>query len=275
MSMKLSPRLLSVVLSVCVTASFTAAAQTPRENLVVLAAGSLRAAMEDLARAFEQEAPVTVTLRFGPSGLLKERIEAGENAQVFASANMNHPQALLAAGKAHSVRPFARNRLCALGGRGAALQAQTLVQQLLDSRLRVGISTPRADPAGDYAFQLFDNIETSGAAGKGSASALKAKALQLAGGPNSPQPTAGRNLYGQLMDEGRADVFITYCTNAVEAKQQVPALPVLELPDAINVSAVYGMALVQATAPGAQAFVDFVTGPQGQQRLRTHGFSAP
>ncbi len=256
-------------------ASATVHAQDNRQNLVVFAAGSLRAAMNDLARAFEREVPAAVTLTLGPSGLLKERIEKGEAAQVFASANMNHPQALLAAGKATSVRPFARNALCALGGKGSSLQSQTLVQYLLDAQVRVGISTPRADPAGDYAFQLFERIESTGAAGSGSAAVLKAKALQLTGGPNSPQPPAGRSLYGLLMEEGRADVFITYCTGALEAQQQVPSLQVLAIPDAINVSAVYGIALVQPATPVAQAFVDFVTGPQGQKLLGARGFSAP
>jgi ABC-type molybdate transport system substrate-binding protein len=36
-------------------------------------------------------------LTFGASGLLKDRIQAGERADVFASANMEHPQALACA----------------------------------------------------------------------------------------------------------------------------------------------------------------------------------
>jgi molybdate transport system substrate-binding protein len=66
----------------------------------VLAAGSLRAAMTDSAAAFEAAQPgVKVRLGFGASGLLKDRVAAGEAADVFASANMTHPEALAAAGK--------------------------------------------------------------------------------------------------------------------------------------------------------------------------------
>lgn len=256
--------------------STTAAmAQTARAELAVYAAGSLRAALTDLARAFERETPATVKLTLGPSGLLKDRIEGGEAAQVFASANMNHPDALRASGKAEAVRPFARNALCALASSTFALQGRTLAQRLLDNDVRVGTSTPRADPSGDYAFQMFERIESSGAAGAGSAAALKAKALQLTGGPSSPQPPAGRNLYGMLVDEGKADVFITYCTNAAEAKQQFPSLQVLTIADTINVAAVYGIATVRPESPAARSFVDFVTGPQGQKILGTYGFSAP
>lgn len=156
-----------------------------------------------------------------------------------------------------------------------SLRGKALAQRLLDSDIRVGTSTPRADPSGDYAFQMFERIESSGAAGAGSAAALKAKALQLTGGLNSPQPPAGRSLYGMLVDEGKADVFITYCTNAAEAKQQFTSLQVLAIPDAINVSAVYGMATVQPAGPSAKAFVDFVISPIGQKILETYGFSAP
>lgn len=252
-----------------------ATAQTARDDLAVYAAGSLRAAMTDLGRAFERENPTTVKLTFGASGLLKDRIEGGEAAQVFASANMSHPKALRGSGRAEAVRPFARNALCALASSAFSLQGKLLAQRLLDSDVRVGTSTPRADPSGDYAFQMFERIESSGTAGAGAAAALKTKAQQLTGGPNSPPPPAGRNLYGMLVDEGKADVFITYCTNAAEAKQQLTSLQVLAIPDAINVSALYGIATLRPAGPTARAFVDFVTSPAGQKILGTFGFSAP
>jgi ABC-type molybdate transport system substrate-binding protein len=255
--------------------STAATAQTAREDLAVYAAGSLRAAMTDLARAFERETPTTVKLTLGPSGLLKDRIEGGEAAQVFASANMNHPEALRSSGRADDVRPFARNALCALASSAFSLKGKTVAQRLLDSDVRVGTSTPRADPSGDYAMQMFERIESSGAAGAGSAATLKAKAMQLTGGPNSPQPPAGRNFYGMLVDEGKVDVFITYCTNAAEAKLQSTSLQVVALPDAINVSAVYGIATVRPAGPAAKAFVNFVTSSSGQKVLAAYGFSAP
>ena len=40
-----------------------------------------------------------VELEFGASGLLRERLEQGEAADVFASANMEHPEALSRSGK--------------------------------------------------------------------------------------------------------------------------------------------------------------------------------
>lgn len=267
-------RTLASALTMSLVAGCAGTAPAPAP-LSVYAAGSLRAAMTDLARAFERQGGAPVRLTFGASGLLKDRIEAGEPAQVFASANMTHPEALRAAGKADAVVAFTRNALCLLARPGFSLQGKSLAQRLLDADVRVGTSTPRADPSGDYAFQMFERIESTGAAAAGSAAALKAKALQLTGGPNSPPPPAGRNVYGMLVAEGQADVFVTYCTNATQARREVATLQVLPVPDAINVSATYGIANVRPWAASARAFVDFVLGTKGQAILRGYGFSAP
>ena len=120
--------------------SLASAAEEPAVK--VLAAGSLRAALTDAARAFEAAAPGRrVELGFGASGLLKDRLLGGERADVFASANMEHPQALAAAGRAAAPQAFARNKLCALGAARFEATPQTLVDRLLDPAVRVGTST--------------------------------------------------------------------------------------------------------------------------------------
>ena len=250
--------------------------RTPqRPAIAVYAAGSLRAALTEVAAAFEACAAWPVRLTFGASGLLRDRLVGGEAAQVFASANMEHPQALSALGRAEAVSPFARNALCVLAAPGFSLQGKTLAQRLLDPDVRLGTSTPRADPSGDYAFELFDRIERTGAAGPGSAAALKARARQLTGGPTSPPPPPGRNVYGMLVAEGHADAFVTYCTNAVAARREQPQLQTLSVPTTINVTALYGMALLKPVSEEARAFLDFLLSPTGQTVLGAHGFDTP
>ncbi len=240
----------------------------------VLAAGSLRAALTDAARAFEATAPGRrVELGFGASGLLKDRLVGGERADVFASANMEHPQALAAAGKAAAPQAFARNQLCALGAAGFRATPETLVERLLEPSVRVGTSTPKADPAGDYAFAMFERIEQSGRAG--AYRLLSEKALQLTGGPNSPPPPKDRSAYGALMAAGQADVFLTYCTNVVVAQREEPTLVRVEVPEAVNVSARYGVTVLNDAAEPARAFVQFLLSPAGQAVLARHGFAAP
>jgi ABC-type molybdate transport system substrate-binding protein len=248
-----------------------AQAQAP---VAVYAAGSLRAALTELGVAFEKTQGTPVKLTFGASGLLKDRLAGGEAADVFASANMDHPQALLQAGRAQRVQPFARNAMCALATPAFSLQGKPLAQRLLDADVKLGISTPKADPAGDYAWQLFERIEATGAGAPGSAEALKKRALQLTGGPASPPPPVGRNVYGVLVAQAQADVFITYCTNGAVARREEPTLQVLPVPEAYNVSALYGMALM-GSRPAAAAFIDFVLSPAGQAVLASHGFGKP
>lgn len=245
-------------------------------QLTVYAAGSLKGALTGIAQDYEAAPGGTkVKLVFGASGLLRDRLQRGEAADVFASANMEHPQSLAAAGKARAAVRFTRNRLCVLASPGFSLQGRELVERLLDPQVRVGTSTPKADPAGDYAFALFDRVEASGAAPAGSAAALKAKALQLTGGPNSPPPPADRSAYGALMAAGQADVFLTYCTNVQTARAEVPGLQVLEIPERINVAADYGTTVLEPASPAALRFAEYLLSPPAQQRLRTLGFAAP
>jgi ABC-type molybdate transport system substrate-binding protein len=254
-----------------------AQAPTGADEMVVFAAGSLRAALTETAASFERAASGRkVRLVFGASGLLAERIRNGERADVFASANMEHPQSLLAAGRAERVQAFARNALCALAAPRAALTSQNLVERMLDPAIKLGTSTPKADPSGDYAFELFARIEQAEpVARRGVRAALEAKALQLTGGPNSPPPPTDRNVYGVLVASGQADVFITYCTNATLATREQPALQVIDVPEAINVGASYGVARLKGAPATADDFVAHLLGTEGQAVLRRHGFLRP
>lgn len=248
------------------------------ETVFVYAAGSLRAPLTQLVREFEtSKAGVKVELFFGASGLLKDRITAQTSAEakpahVFASANMEHPQALAATGRFMPERRFARNALCALTAMSMDVREDNLVSVLLNPNIKVGISTPRADPSGDYTWQMFERIEATGAGPQGSANALKAKALQLTGGPNSPPPPADRNVYGVLASNGQADIFITYCTNAAIARAEVPNLRIVPIAAAMNVSADYGMTVARNATAAAQAFAEYVLSSVGQAALQRAGF---
>ncbi len=267
----------TTVLTALVAAAFgadAASAQAPAP-LAVYAAGSLRAALNEVAADFEKSGSGPVRLTYGASGLLRDRIASGEAAQVFASANMEHPRSLALSGKAEPVRAFARNTLCVLAAPGFSLQGKSLAQRLLDSDVKLATSTPKADPSGDYAFEMFDRIEATGAAGVGSAATLKARALQLTGGPGSPPPPANRSVYGDMVAGGQADAFVTYCTNAAQARREQPQLQILAVPDALNVAARYGVVLMQPVTGTARDFVAYLLSAPGQAVLANHGFSAP
>ena len=130
------------------------------ETIHLHAAGSLKAALTDVAKSYEAKSGNKVEGKFGPSGLLKNEIAGGAKADVFASANMEHPQALHDAGKSGAVILFARNKLCALVKPGMKVTGDNLLAQMLDPNVKLGTSTPKADPSGDYAFESFHKAES-------------------------------------------------------------------------------------------------------------------
>lgn len=264
-----------MVLSGCATQQAATPAQPAvavGDPVQVYAAGSLRDALTEIARDHEARTGQKVVLTFAASGLLRERIEQGAPAQVFASADTKHPQRLANQGQWQAPVVFTRNTLCALAQGAVAVTSDTLLGTMLQPQVRLGISTPKADPAGDYAWALFQKAE---ALQPGATARLEAKALQLTGGANSAQAPAGRNTYAWVMEQNRADVFLTYCTNAVAARAEVPSLQVVAVPEALQVGAAYGLT-VRAGAPAqAQAFAQAVLQPPAQAVLRRLGFAAP
>jgi ABC-type molybdate transport system substrate-binding protein len=238
-------------------------------TVILHAAGSLRGALTDLSNAYEKLTGVKVVPKWGPSGLLRDEIAKGAKADVFASANMEHPEQLAKAGKAGPVMRFARNTICALVRPGLDVTSTTLLARMLDPEVRLGTSTPKADPSGDYAFEVFRKAESLQA---GANAALVAKALQLTGGPNSPAPPADRSLYGALVAAGQADIFLVYCTAAMVAQRENPGQRMIALPAELAVGADYGLTVIEGSSVAAKDFAAFILSPQGQRILLDHGF---
>jgi molybdate transport system substrate-binding protein len=228
--------------------------------------------LTEVAAGFEAASGVKVQAKFGPSGTLKDEIAGGDRAEVFASANMEHPQALAAAKKSGPVVLFARNQLCALVRPGLAVETATLLDRMLDPNVKLGTSTPRADPSGDYAWEVFRKADKLR---PGAFATLERKALQFVGGPNAPTAPPGRTVYGVLIAEGKADIFLTYCTNATAVKTEVSGAQVVALPDELAVGADYGLTVIASASPAAYQFAMFILSVDGQRALAKHGFAAP
>jgi ABC-type molybdate transport system substrate-binding protein len=143
---------------------------------------------------------------------------------------------------------------------------------MLDAGLRLGTSTPRADPSGDYAFEVFSKAEHLHT---GARTRLETKALLLTGGPDSASAPAGRNVYGWHVAEGHADIFLTYRTNALAAQEQNAGLVIVPLPEALTVGARYGLTVIEPAKTAAQRLAGFILSPRGQDGLRRHGFAPP
>jgi ABC-type molybdate transport system substrate-binding protein len=184
---------------------------------------------------------------------------------------MTHPQALTAAGRSGPTVMFARNRLCALVRPGLAVTSESLLDRILDAQIRLGISTPKADPSGDYAWEVFRKAE---AISPGSYATLDKKALKLTGGPASPPPP-GRSVYGALVAGRQADIFLAYRTNALVVMRENAGQQTVPLPAALAVGADYGLTVMRDAPAVAQRLADHILSADGQRVLAQHGFDPP
>ncbi|MGD0429665.1 MAG: substrate-binding domain-containing protein [Acetobacteraceae bacterium] len=238
------------------------------DQLRIYAAGSLTAAFTGIIQAFPAPANSIAPPIFGPSGLLRERIEHGEPAGLLASADMEQPRILARESSDRAVVMFTRNRLCALGRARLGLTQDNLLDRLLDPTVRLATSTPHADPAGDYTWAVFARAE---AVHPGAQAMLEAKALQLFGGPNTPPLVPGHGAAQGIFLTDRADVMLSYCSGIGPVVRDIPGLTSVRLPPALTVGPAYGL-IVLSDDPLAARFALFVLSEQGQAILLQHGF---
>lgn len=262
----------SLIVGLVLMAGLATSPTRAQEPVLLHAAGSLRAALTEVTQAFTAQSGLAVKPAFGASGLLRERIAKGEAAEVFASADLGNPRALTKEGRSGPVVLFARNELCAFVRPEVAVTPETLLERMLDANLKLGTSTPRADPSGDYAFQVFARAE---AVKPGARAALEAKALQLTGGPGSAPAPDGLNVYGHNLASGAADIFLAYCTNAAPIAKEQTGIRLVRLPPELAVGAEYGLAVMNGASPNAGRLAMFILSQEGQAILARHGFAAP
>ncbi len=235
--------------------------------LRVYAAGSLTGAFNVLLQAFGTPPGAAARPTYGPSGVLRERLERGEPADLFASADMGQPQRLADAGRGTPVVLFARNRMCALGRGNLGLTPANLLDRLLDPAVKLATSTPGADPGGDYALAVFARAEQ---VRPGARATLEGKAQQLVGGPSMAPLVPGQGPSEGVFLSGRADVMLGYCSGADALRRAVPDLAAVPLPAELEVGPEYGMTVL-STNPAAARFALFVVSGPGQAILARHG----
>jgi ABC-type molybdate transport system substrate-binding protein len=90
------------------------------EELRVLATGSLGEVMGEVGERYRAATGTTITTEFGPSGLLRERIEKDERTDLLASADMCHPLKLLQDGRVIRVAISPAARFAGSPCRGSA-----------------------------------------------------------------------------------------------------------------------------------------------------------
>jgi ABC-type molybdate transport system substrate-binding protein len=260
---------LLVVLAVVLPTFFPAAASAQDNGLVLYGAGSLREAMTDMAALFTRERGIAVQTQFGASGRMRERIEAGDRVDVFASADIGHAAKLVADGKASVMAMFARNDLCLLApaSRVSAGSAGAL-DALLRDGVRIGVSPAKIDPLGDYTVQLFDVADKIKA---GSGAVLRNRAVVIDNPPGAAPPQSGDYTLDALR-AGRIDLAIVYCSGKARLARLDPTLSMVAFPPELTVGPQYGLAVMKTAKPEAMLLALTILSPPGQKILATNGF---
>jgi molybdate transport system substrate-binding protein len=222
-------------------------------ELVVFAAASLTDAFDEVGAAFVEANPdVEVVVNHAGSQTLASQIGDGAPADVFASADTAHMEAVAAGGHlAGEADGFATNRLEIAVEAGNPLGIGGLAD-LADPDVVLVLPAEEV-PAGRYARTALE------AAGVGVTPASLERDVRAA---------------LSKVELGEADASVVYASDIVAADGRAEGVAI---PAEHNVRATYPLAVL-ADAPNptaAAAFVAFVLSEAGQRILASHGFTAP
>jgi molybdate transport system substrate-binding protein len=256
---------LIVVLAACAGGGATSSASgAPSAELTVLGAASLKSALERAKSEYESANPgTTVTISTDSSSALESKIEQGAPADVFLSADTANPKKLVDAGLADgSAVTFAANELTIIVPADNPAKI-TSAKDLAKDGVKV-IAAGDEVPITKYAKQLVENL------------------AKKADYPADYQASYDKNVVTKednvknvvgKVELGEGDAGIVYVTDA-EASDKVKTI---DVPDDANVPATYAGVVVKASQnlAAAKAFLDWLTGPQGQRIFGDLGFLPP
>jgi molybdate transport system substrate-binding protein len=228
------------------------------ETLTVFAASSLQEAFRELGTAFEKQAGASVRFSFAGSQELRAQLEQGAQADVFASADRRHADALLEEKLATAPRSFAYNTLVIAVPKGNPEH----IKELADlTRLKHLVIGAREVPVGLYSDRLFAMADA-----KDPSAQLEKKLLARVASRelNVRQVLAKVSL-------GEADAGIVYAT---DARAMSPLVDAVSLPPDLEQRAEDVITpLVHSSHPAlAATFIAFVFSREGQGVLAQHGF---
>jgi molybdate transport system substrate-binding protein len=221
---------------------------------------SMKDVVEELGRGFMAARPgVTLRYNFGSSGELQKQIEAGAPVDLFISAAQRQMDELQAKGLivAASRKVFARNALTVIKPIDSKVDIAKPAD-LLDARVtRIVVGNPKIVPAGQYAEEslkalgLWDRLQ--------------------------PKLVFSENVRQALdyVARGEVDAGFVFTTDAATRAQQVKEA---FRPAEDTYRPVFYPAAVIAAAKRAaiaQAYLDLLTGREGQSVLGRFGFLPP
>lgn len=224
-----------------------------QRTVLVFAAASLTDVMADAEARFEAANPtIDVQVNLAGSAALRAQILEGAPADIITTANQAVMDDLVDAGQvADTPAVLARNRLVLAVAPGNPADVDELAD-LADPELFVGLCATEV-PCGDLADR-----------------AAAAAGVPIEADTREPDVRA---LLAKI-EAGELDAGLVYHTDVTASASDVTAI---ELPTGLPTTTDYPIApLVDAANPqAAQAFLAFLSGPDGRDILSDNGFQVP
>lgn len=233
-------------------------------TITVSAAASLTESFIEIGKLFQgANSNVKVVFNFAGSQELAQQIIQGAVVDVFASANNKQMDLVLAeknlAPDAKTI--FVENQLVVIYPKDNPAHLTGLADLALP-KLKLVFAGPEV-PVGQYSLDFLGLAEKSGEFGLGYQQAVMNNIVSYENNVRAVLTKVGL---------GEADAGIVYATDSISAKEQIG---IIEIPAELNIIANYPILVLpdSSQAAMAQAFVDFVLSPTGQEILKNYGFT--
>jgi molybdate transport system substrate-binding protein len=224
-----------------------------KPQLTVSAAASLKQAFTDYGKQFPD---ASARFSFAGSDELAAQIEKGVKPDVFAAANTKLPDALFAKGLVEKPTVFAGNRLVlAVPADGSTVSS---LEDLEGGGVKLAIGAKDV-PIGTYTRTVLDKLP-----------AKQSKAIL--GNVRTEEPDVA-GITGKLT-QGAVDAGFLYASDVRATDDKLKAI---ELPDALQPTVAYGVAVVKGAKhpEEAKAFIAGLLDEDGAQALEAAGFLPP
>ena len=265
------PPVLGLMLLMALAGCSSGGSDSQGKTLVVFAAASLVEAFGEMSGDFKKDHPeVTIILNFAGSQRLRTQLEHGARADVFASADDLQMDRLMETGLLLG-QPvtFTTNRMVVIVPVSEAADNPTspvmTLKDMAADGVKLVVALPEV-PAGFYARTVIENIGADPASEPKYAERVLSNIVSME--PNVRS-------VAQKVALGEADAGIVYWSDA-QVEGVAGRVRLLPIPDQANVAASYPVARLRNSAEPelAEAFIDLLRSPQGQNILLKHGFGA-
>lgn len=242
------------------------------KSMEVASAGSVAAVVRDLGARFAAETGLDVNVRHGPAGLLAQSILRGAATDAYVSASPTGPQQLHALGLFEPPVPLAHNRLALVARSGLSLDASDPLAALDHAGWRIAMSTPSADPGGDYAQAFFAALAASQPE---RAARILLRTQSMYGDvlpiPGQPQD----NPVHRVLASGQADLALVYASGVTALQSLMPGLSSCALPEALSPRTTIMACCGVDSAQAVRRFLLFLQSDIARTAFAASGFALP